>query len=49
MKIGSEEQEKDRPGKVFVGGLVSELTEEDLEQKFSVYGRLTEGKLVHVV
>lgn len=37
--------EKDRPGKVFVGGLATEITEEDLEKKFSVYGRLTEGTI----
>jgi len=35
--------EKDRPGKVFVGGLPGEFDEKDLEKKFSRYGRITEG------
>lgn len=38
-----DEQEKDRPGKVFVGGLTPDVTEEDLEKKFTAYGRVTEG------
>lgn len=36
--------EKDRPGKVFVGGLPIDVTEKALEEKFSKFGRLTEGK-----
>lgn len=36
--------EADRPGKVFVGGLASDIDEAVLEKYFSHYGRLTEGK-----
>uniref|UniRef100_K1QQP3 Uncharacterized protein n=1 Tax=Magallana gigas TaxID=29159 RepID=K1QQP3_MAGGI len=35
--------EADRPGKVFVGGLASDIDEAVLEKYFSHYGRLTEG------
>lgn len=38
-----EHSEKDRPGKVFVGGLTPNINEQDLEKQFSVYGRITEG------
>ena len=37
-----EHSEKDRPGKVFVGGLTPNINEQDLEKQFSVYGRITE-------
>lgn len=35
--------EADRPGKVFVGGLASDIDEAVLEKYFSHFGRLTEG------
>ncbi|CAC5405398.1 RBMX [Mytilus coruscus] len=41
-----DEQEKDRPGKVFVGGLTPDVAEEDLEKKFTAYGRVTEVILI---
>jgi RNA recognition motif-containing protein len=40
-----EHSEKDRPGKVFVGGLTPNINEQDLEKQFSVYGRITEGEV----
>ncbi|XP_060079351.1 RNA-binding motif protein, X chromosome-like isoform X3 [Ylistrum balloti] len=38
--------EKDRPGKVFVGGLPTDVDEKALEEKFSKFGRLTETILI---
>lgn len=35
--------EADRPGKLFIGGLNTETTEEALEQYFGKYGRISEG------
>lgn len=35
--------QRDRPGKLFIGGLAADITEDDLQTTFSVYGRLTEG------
>lgn len=37
--------EKDRPGKIFIGGLAVEVDEAVLEKEFSQFGRITEGKL----
>ena len=36
--------EKDRPGKLFVGGLAEDIDEKTLEREFSKFGRITEGK-----
>lgn len=36
--------EADRPGKLFIGGLNTETTEKALEQFFSKYGRIAEGR-----
>lgn len=48
--------EKDRPGKIFIGGLAEEIDEKNLEKEFSKYGRITEGKhsdilkwLIHIL
>ncbi|KAJ0049899.1 hypothetical protein NL108_005193 [Boleophthalmus pectinirostris] len=38
--------EADRPGKLFIGGLNTETTEEALEQYFSKYGRIVEVLLM---
>lgn len=40
--------EADRPGKVFVGGLASDIDEAVLEKYFSHYGRLTEGNFSRI-
>lgn len=41
--------EADRPGKLFIGGLNTETTEKALEQYFSKYGRIMEGRDLNVM
>ena len=36
--------EKDKPGKLFVGGLAEELDEKGLEREFSKFGLILEGE-----
>lgn len=38
--------EKDRPGKLFVGGLAEDIDEKTLEREFSKFGRITESMVI---
>ncbi|XP_076453797.1 uncharacterized protein LOC143288971 isoform X3 [Babylonia areolata] len=38
--------EKDRPGKLFVGGLAEDIDEKTLEREFSKFGRITEAMVI---
>jgi RNA recognition motif-containing protein len=41
--MSSKMLEKDRPGKLFVGGLADDIDEKLLEREFAKFGRITEG------
>ncbi|KAL8598898.1 hypothetical protein ACOMHN_015477 [Nucella lapillus] len=38
--------EKDRPGKLFVGGLAEDIDEKTLEREFAKFGRITESMVI---